>query len=153
MTNRDAIKAILKPRTNQIRIYGNWVEIEIQHLAISFSCGLEWWNTKYKENDLGVEKIIDELEKEFEKVNIPIMYKLTLFAKTQNALYRCAELNNLEYLNNSVTPQEPRKGHWVLRNSFLVPYECSECNYESERYDNYCPNCGCRMVEPQESGG
>ena len=47
--------------------------------------------------------------------------------------------------------QEPRKGHWILRNSFLVPYKCSECNYKSERYDNYCPNCGCRMVEPQES--
>lgn len=44
----------------------------------------------------------------------------------------------------SVTPIRP-KGHWILRNSFLVPYKCSECNYESERYDNYCPNCGADM--------
>jgi len=43
-------------------------------------------------NDLGVEKIIDEIEQEFEKVDIPIMDKLTLFAKVQNSLYRCAEL-------------------------------------------------------------
>ena len=37
------------------------------------------------------------------------------------------------------------KGHWIRKNSFLVPYKCSECNYESERYDNYCPNCGAKM--------
>ena len=41
--------------------------------------------------------------------------------------------------------QEPRKGHWIRRNAFLVPWKCSECNYESERYENYCPNCGAKM--------
>ena len=50
-----------------------------------------------------------------------------------------------DYFMPSVTPQEPKTGHWILRNSFLVPYKCSECDYKSERYDNYCPNCGCRM--------
>lgn len=44
-------------------------------------------------NDLAVEKIIDEIEKEFEKVDIPIMDKLSIFAKIQNALYKCAESN------------------------------------------------------------
>ena len=44
-----------------------------------------------------------------------------------------------------------KTGHWIRRNSFLVPYKCSECNYESERYDNYCPNCGARMVEPRKT--
>lgn len=44
----------------------------------------------------------------------------------------------------SVTPQQ-RVGKWILRNSFLMPYKCSECNYESERYYNYCPNCGLKM--------
>ena len=38
------------------------------------------------------------------------------------------------------------KGYWILRNSFLVPYKCSKCNYESEKYDNYCPNCGAKMI-------
>ena len=51
----------------------------------------------------------------------------------------------------SVTPQDQKMGHWILRNSFLVPYKCSECNYESERYDNYCPNCGAKMVDSQKS--
>lgn len=45
-------------------------------------------------NDLAVEKIIDEVEKEFEKVDIPIMDKLTIFAKVQNALYKFTESNS-----------------------------------------------------------
>lgn len=48
MTNGEKIKAILKPRKDQIRIYGNWIEIEIQRLDINFSCGLDWWNAEYK---------------------------------------------------------------------------------------------------------
>ena len=61
MTNGEKIKAILKPRTDQIRIYSDWVEIEIQSLSINFSCELSWWNAEYKEpttkNDLGVDCI------------------------------------------------------------------------------------------------
>jgi len=49
----------------------------------------------------------------------------------------------------SVTPQ-PRKGHWLHRNAFLVPWKCSECNYESERYENFCPNCGADMREVEK---
>lgn len=48
-----------------------------------------------------------------------------------------------------VKPQE-KTGHWIPKNSFLLKYKCSECNCESERY-NFCPNCGARMIEPQES--
>lgn len=69
----------------------------------------------------------------------------------------------------SVTPQ-PRKGHWIghgehCRNLGVMPsglgaYEwCSNCDcgidvreWYRNNY-NYCPNCGCRMVEPQESEG
>lgn len=46
--------------------------------------------------------------------------------------------------------QEPRKGHWIPRNSFLLQYKCSECGRESEKY-NYCHYCGAKMDEPQES--
>lgn len=83
------------------------------------------------------------------------------------------------YLNNGiiVTPlnkeftealtgileQEPKTGHWI---KYGVPrcgeqhYKCTSCGYYinfgqwSEIYTKefkYCPNCGCRMVEPQES--
>ena len=74
--------------------------------------------------------------------------ELKMYAKSQgwDEEYQIAcdiAMNELE--------QEPSKGHWMLRNSFLVPYKCSECNYKSERYDNYCPNCGAKMVELWES--
>ena len=49
MTNGEKIIAILKPRKDQIRIYNNWVEIEIQKLGINFSCELDWWNTECNE--------------------------------------------------------------------------------------------------------
>lgn len=41
-----------------------------------------------------VDKILDELQEEFEKVNLPMMDKLTLFAKVQNAIHICAELQD-----------------------------------------------------------
>ena len=66
-----------------------------------------------------------------------------------------------------VTPQ-PKIGHWIghrehcenlgVMPSGLGAYEwCSNCDcgidvreWHRNNY-NYCPNCGCRMVEPQES--
>lgn len=53
----------------------------------------------------------------------------------------------------SVNPQEPKTGHWShdgshWKNRFI----CSGCGYKLfDEPTNYCPNCGCRMVEPQES--
>ena len=66
-----------------------------------------------------------------------------------------------------VTPQ-PRKGHWehgrelsrvfmgdVLKGIIYEDWHCSNCHCVVEQSIkpewNYCPNCGCRMVEPQES--
>lgn len=49
-----------------------------------------------------------------------------------------------------------RTGHWIKAKPWMLDYtsykwECSECE-KSERFrHNYCPSCGCRMVEPQES--
>ena len=46
-----------------------------------------------------------------------------------------------------------RTGHWThdgshWKNRFI----CSECGYKLfDEPTNYCPNCGYRMVEPQES--
>jgi len=82
-----------------------------------------------------------------------------------------------DYFMPPVTPQEPRKGHWIeheweeMREKGY--YRCSVCNHGYQRYtkgirksdvpyidgqeyklwncDNYCPNCGAKMVESQES--
>lgn len=63
----------------------------------------------------------------------------------------------------SVTPQEPRKGHWMLKRTFptklydepLNEYKCSECYREIRCTESqlvnypYC-HCGVKMIEPQE---
>lgn len=61
--------------------------------------------------------------------------------------------------------QEPKTGHWITQWNVAHQkeyYYCSECreefSYDGETgikmndYD-FCPNCGCMMIEPQESGG
>lgn len=56
----------------------------------------------------------------------------------------------------SVTPQETRKGRWIstetkgVRYAFWCRYKCSLCGGLSD-CTTFCPNCGARMVEPQES--
>jgi len=57
--------------------------------------------------------------------------------------------------------QEPKTGHWKVvsdgygDNAYIC--ECSECKdtvwvyKDADRKWNYCPNCGAKMVEPQES--
>ena len=56
----------------------------------------------------------------------------------------------------SVTPTE-RTGHWerVSIDKYvqhaMAFYRCSECGKDIIGEHNYCPSCGARMVEPQES--
>lgn len=62
----------------------------------------------------------------------------------------------------SVTPQEPKTGHWVKTPKAVMGegymWYCDKCGYRvyqdsSRDYpsEKYCPDCGHRMVEPQES--
>ena len=54
----------------------------------------------------------------------------------------------------SVTPQETKTGHWISKPHIYGVAFCSECDFELRVNDtNYCPNCGAKMVEPQESEG
>lgn len=49
--------------------------------------------------------------------------------------------------------QEPKTGHWL---HFATSDDCSECGWSTGKYispSKYCPNCGAKMVEPQESEG
>jgi len=47
----------------------------------------------------------------------------------------------------SVNPQ-PKTGHWIYK--MLKGQFCSICDEQSMWKFNYCPNCGAKMVEPQE---
>lgn len=61
----------------------------------------------------------------------------------------------------SVRPQEPKTGRWIgIDEEPHEDYECDKCGYvvstftaniEPHTEYKYCPNCGCRMVEPRES--
>ena len=46
-----------------------------------------------------------------------------------------------------VNPQ-PKTGHWI---DVFGGCECSECGCLEGGYSDYCPNCGAKMIEPQES--
>lgn len=68
----------------------------------------------------------------------------------------CAIHSTIEELE-----QEPKMGQWIIYN--YPGHECVYCSsckeeyYEDDLYmggsdfPKYCPNCGCRMVKPQES--
>ena len=56
--------------------------------------------------------------------------------------------------------QEPKTGHWESFDLSRDIYKCSICKCTANvptvlgiPMFKYCPNCGCRMVEPQESEG
>ena len=57
----------------------------------------------------------------------------------------------------SVTPQEPKTGHWIKGYTFPdgAYWKCDKCNelIKVKIPMHYCNNCGAKMVEPQESEG
>ena len=57
----------------------------------------------------------------------------------------------------SVTPQEPKTGHWIdIMVGDMPAQACDQCNtfyplsYTGGGH-NFCPNCGAKMIEPPES--
>jgi len=61
-----------------------------------------------------------------------------------------------EYKDN--TP--PKTGHWIMTGDYLITacgnvdyVKCSCCREYSLEEGDYCPNCGARMIDPQESEG
>lgn len=60
----------------------------------------------------------------------------------------------IDEIKKVVTPQ-PKTGHWIYTGDYITEgmLKCSECGFEhdvSERF-SFCPECGAKMVEPQES--
>lgn len=74
-------------------------------------------------------------------------------AKLLNTIYEI-QANNIKALP-SVTPR-PKTGYWIEhpheagQNWEYSRYECSECHVWSNDDSDYCPNCGTKMIEPQE---
>ena len=53
----------------------------------------------------------------------------------------------------AIPSAEPKTGHWIRMKAY-EKWGCSECNTVFRfnfKEHNYCPNCGAKMVKPQES--
>ena len=79
----------------------------------------------------------------------------------------CPRFNRV--IRNAVEEvKKPKTGHWIEYTRVLAPepinrweqaWYCSECGYGNQECEDgsawlewkYCPNCGKRMIEPQES--
>jgi hypothetical protein len=86
--------------------------------------------------------------------------------ENKDSWYRLTDVMKMIQNLPPVQPQQ-KTGHWIrvdngkqihLKDGMTVEsVKCSECDEwltASDEYacnGNYCPNCGCRMVEPQES--
>lgn len=44
-----------------------------------------------------------------------------------------------------------KTGHWIFDEILDRNYYCSECKSMGVDYWDYCPYCGAKMIEPQES--
>lgn len=133
-----------------------------------------WWNMEHKEpitkHNLGVDAIsradaldsiatmcsAEELDIDFAKLLLlqrgikalpPVTLqepKIVPIAEIKYDEDKLKEVVNKAVL--TITPQEPKTGHWIR-------CKCDKCGYEVQPWNttNYCPNCGAKMVEPQES--
>lgn len=181
MTNGEKIKEVF-PNTKIITQYDNPFGDRFMVFTLNnedMQVNIDWWNAEYKEsttpndcetcihnkgvlecdmygckyepttkNDLGVDAI-SRADARSLICKIDLKYHMSgMSRKVLKDLY-----NGMDELP-SVTPQEPRKGHWIP-----LGYEdewwgevcnCSECGSSIFR-SNYCPNCGADMREPQES--
>ena len=81
------------------------------------------------------------------------IFPKTIFVQHKESDKLTALICSDEWLNAEY--QEPRKGHWIyIGQSYLGSLkicECSNCKKRTYGSHNYCPNCGAKMIEPQES--
>ena len=144
---------------------GNYISVtklEIAWKAIADGKPLEQEPTT--KNDLADDCISRKRAIERLELNFPVSAGADNSKERYRYMQALADVQAIRELP-PVTPQEPRKGYWISRwyaGHNLHFHVCSECNEEFScdmetgiSIDNYryCPNCGCRMDEPQESEG
>ena len=63
--------------------------------------------------------------------------------------------NNAFYKHLTIMPSvqpKPKTGYWIDREVYDADrWKCSECGRTEQYKENFCPSCGAKMVEPQES--
>jgi len=120
----DAIKALEQEPTTKH-------DLEVDCISRDSAIKALDYDIKYFEFKSGVSKYMDDI------------------AKLLNTIYE-TQVNNIKALP-SVTPQESKTGHWIKSNIGGAKV-CSVCNAHMGLSSfKFCPSCGARMVEPQES--
>ena len=101
------------------------------------------------------EEAITELNVIYERLSHP--------ENCENGVYSFRDGDYLEALNMAIETleQNPNTGHWMKTPKAIMGegymWYCNKCGYEvyqdsSRPYPSqkYCPNCGAKMIEPQE---
>lgn len=174
MTREEAIRRLKEYLTDYLPDYYD-EEKEAFDMAIKAleqeqepKISLEVYKQVTKERDIAIEQL-HELGYEFgEKIEPTTNNDLGVDCISRKAVVDafgkwCSDDKNLEHpvwfardiiSMPSITPLEPKKGHWVIRPHVYGVTYCSECDFELKIDNtNFCPNCGAKMVEPQESEG
>lgn len=109
------------------------------------------WHTRPNEED--IEQAIKALEQEPCEDAINRQAVLDEAFEVDTKEYGRIEVVGVDAIDAlpSVNPQEPKTGHWI-EGKYKDTCDKCRCTYPKNiGFKNYCPNCGSRMVEPQES--
>lgn len=78
---------------------------------------------------------------------IPVKYINNIIGVLEDIYYQQTKAES----DKSIPYNEPKTGHWIEGKSKDTCDKC-RCTYPKNiGFKNYCPNCGIRMIEPQES--
>lgn len=101
----------------------------------------------------------EEMEKAIEKGIMTNELAIKLLSETElSCMYEEQTYEALD-LAIKALKQELKIGRWEEVQFRTIPYnriskakKCSVCGKRKDKYVtwNYCPNCGCRMIEPQK---
>ena len=151
------------------------IRVAIASLETDEAYQLEYENPTTK-NDLGVDCISRDVVKNYIQAHIHEI--ITESGEDKNKHTNRVLRSMIHGVNcmPSVTPQEPKTGHWIEKaedyykaineygggvdentDYFTDDIACPKClskfstiDNETERF-RHCPNCGAKMVEPKES--
>ena len=132
----------------------------------------EWWNAECEEPNhiADVSEMVEPTTKN--DLGVDCISRADAITAMQN---KAKKLKNEDTINGlcgavailfdlpSVTPQEPRKGHWITKNgkeqgydiggvkTWYIQIMCSECGFIKTAIEghtgqyHFCPNCGAKM--------